>query len=417
MQSVMSETITVIVPVYNGRDDLHACLAAIRASVHPPDELIVVDDGSTDGAPDVARQFGARVLSSGGVRQGPAKARNVGARDAQGSILFFLDADVCVDPTAIGRVAEAFTQDPGLAAIMGSYDADPHHPQFFSQYKNLQHCFVHHNGKRQATTFWTGCGAMRRAIFFAHGGFDAETYARPSIEDIELGYRLTRRGDRIALDPGIQVKHRKLWTFEGLVRTDFFDRALPWTALILRAGKLPNDLNLAAAQRLSAALACLLAVWILVSVWFAGPACPGAWLALIHAMLGYFWAQPDSAHPVRKWLVNLGLGAVAALLTGFIPFAVTGLLYRFLPAILAGLLSLLGMAAPIWFLREHPANWAALGAMLTLAMLNRRFYSFLSARRGWRFSLAAMPVHWLYYLYSTLGFVLGHIRHRLQKSA
>lgn len=65
------------------------------------------------------------------------------------------------------------------------------------------------------------------------GGFD-ESYRKPSIEDIELGYRLKQAGLKIRLCKALQVKHLKRWEVVSLLRADFFYRALPWTELILR---------------------------------------------------------------------------------------------------------------------------------------------------------------------------------------
>lgn len=81
--------------------------------------------------------------------------------------------------------------DTQVDALIGSYDDDPKSPDFISQYRNLMHCSVHQTGRSEASTFWSGCGAIRREVFLESGGFD-ETYVRPAIEDIELGYRLTR---------------------------------------------------------------------------------------------------------------------------------------------------------------------------------------------------------------------------------
>src|SRR5687767_6907668 len=98
-------TISGVIPVYNGAGYLHECLAALALSIVPPLECIVVDDGSTDDSADVARSFGATVLGTNG-RQGPARARNLGARAAAGSVLFFIDSDVCVKPETIALIAQ-----------------------------------------------------------------------------------------------------------------------------------------------------------------------------------------------------------------------------------------------------------------------------------------------------------------------
>jgi len=225
----MAPSISVIIPVFNSARYLRECLDHLRRSSFADYECIVIDDGSSDGSAAVASERGARVLRTGR-RSGPAYARNLGARAAQGEILFFIDADVCVAPNTLTRVCANFEQDPQLAAVMGAYDDSPASQDFLSLYKNLMHCYVHHNSRHEACTFWSGCGAIRRSVFLEHSGFD-ESYERPAIEDIELGYRLSRAHKKLVLDPSISVKHLKKWSFFGLVKTDILDRGIPWTNL------------------------------------------------------------------------------------------------------------------------------------------------------------------------------------------
>jgi glycosyltransferase involved in cell wall biosynthesis len=249
----MPPTISVVIPVYNGAAQLARCLAALRRSGFEPDETIVVDDGSTDDSARVAAAAGARVVALGS-RGGPARARNAGAAAAAGDLLLFLDADVEAHPDALGRVAAAFEREPSLDALIGSYDAAPGEPNFISQYRNLLHYYVHQTGRRATFTFWGACGAVRREVFLGHGGFD-ERYDRPCIEDIELGCRMALAGRRLVLDRDVQVKHLKRWTLGSMLRTDLFDRGIPWTELILASRRLPDDLNLRTGQRASVALA------------------------------------------------------------------------------------------------------------------------------------------------------------------
>jgi hypothetical protein len=216
-------------------------------------ELIVVDDGSTDQSAALAKSAGATVVSNP-VPQGPAAARNLGARAASAPLIFFLDADVAVHPNAVGLALARFEADPGLSALFGSYDDAPTAPGIVSQYRNLLHHFVHQqgrfdNGIRPAHTFWTGCGTIRRDIFLAFGGFDPRLYPRPAIEDIELGYRLTRAGHRIVLARDVLATHLKRWTLAEMVRTDIFRRGVPWTILIKRTGTIETDLNVKSDQK------------------------------------------------------------------------------------------------------------------------------------------------------------------------
>src|SRR3954447_17360270 len=202
-------SLSVVIPVHNGGHDFERCLRRLRDSLQTEDELIVVDDGSTDGSGALAELYGAVVVRNE-APLGPASARNAGAKAARFPLIFFLDADVAVHPETLGRVVARFEADPELSALFGSYDDRPTHPGFVSQFRNLLHHYVHQQGSfvaeaRPARTFWTGC------------------------EDIELGYRLTRAGCRITLVRDVQATHMKRWTLWNVVRTDIFQRGVPWT--------------------------------------------------------------------------------------------------------------------------------------------------------------------------------------------
>ena len=247
-----SISISLVIPVYNGGESFQRCLASIREGLRFPNEVIVVSDGDTDDSWRVAEAFGAKVFRLP-TSSGPARARNIGARAAQGDILFFVDADVALHPNTLSLVEEQFQSQPDLAALIGSYDDAPGAANFLSQYKNLFHHYTHQVSSEVASTFWGACGAIRQSAFQAVGGFD-ERYRKPCIEDIELGYRLKRKGYSIRLCKDIQVKHLKRWEPKSLLQAEIFYRALPWTELILRERHLDADLNLSHTNRLSVVL-------------------------------------------------------------------------------------------------------------------------------------------------------------------
>jgi GT2 family glycosyltransferase len=267
-------SLSVVVPVRNGGRDFEHCLRRLRDSVLTDFELIVVDDGSTDDSAALANRAGATVVRNP-TPLGPAAARNLGARAAKAPLIFFLDADVAVHPPTLGSALARFGADAGLSALFGSYDDMPTAPGIVSQYRNLLHHFVHQqgrfqNGIRPAHTFWTGCGTIRRDVFLAFGGFDPGLYPRPAIEDIELGYRLTRSGHRIVLARDVLATHLKRWTLAEMVRTDIFRRGVPWTILIKRTGTIETDLNVKSDQKacviltgiaLIAAVSCVVTPW------------------------------------------------------------------------------------------------------------------------------------------------------------
>jgi GT2 family glycosyltransferase len=258
-------TVSIVVPVYNGGDHFHRCLGSLSQAVPPPDEIIIVADGESDGCWRLAESFATRVIGLP-VTGGPARARNHGARAATSDILLFIDSDVAVPSDIVSKITAIFTDDPDLAAVIGSYDDKPAAMNFLSQYKNLLHHYIHQNASEEGFTFWGACGAIRREVFFALKGFD-ETYREPSIEDIELGYRLKRAGHKIRLAKHVQVTHLKRWGALSLLKSDFFHRALPWTELALRHRHLPNDLNLHRSSRLSALLTCGLTLSLLAAIW------------------------------------------------------------------------------------------------------------------------------------------------------
>ena len=118
--------LSVVVPAYNSAGTIGPCLDGLAVALGPNDEVIVVDDGSTDDTLDIVIQYPDPRVS--GLRLdlnvGRGPARNHGANKATGDVLVFVDADVVVHPDAADLLRSAFTDD-GLAAVFGSYDSEP----------------------------------------------------------------------------------------------------------------------------------------------------------------------------------------------------------------------------------------------------------------------------------------------------
>jgi len=248
--------ISIVIPVYNGGKTLAVCLESVFNSAYIQFECIVVDDHSSDDTQAIAEKFNTRIIRLE-KQMGAAFARNRGAEAAEGDVLLFIDSDVKIYPDSLDKIVKAFEENPGIAALFGSYDDQPGCPDFFSQYKNLFHHYTHQISDTEASTFWSGCGAIKKEVFNEVGGFNQQRYANASIEDIELGSRLTSRGYRILLCKDLQVKHLKQWTFFSLLRADIFYRAVPWSKLMLERHKIIRDLNLQMSDRISAGLVCM----------------------------------------------------------------------------------------------------------------------------------------------------------------
>jgi cellulose synthase/poly-beta-1,6-N-acetylglucosamine synthase-like glycosyltransferase len=420
-------TLTVIIPAYNAASELKQCLLALSGSSVQPNECIVIDDGSTDLTAEVAESFGAQVLSTGG-RRGPGYARNLGASKATSTHLLFLDADVRVHQDTVARVIDTFA-DGTLDAVMGSYDHKPACPRFISTYRNLMHCYTHRSASRNATTFWSGCGGIRREVFLAAGGFDA-TYGRPAVEDIELGYRLHAAGRRLALDPAIEVQHLKSWDIGSMVRTDVRDRAIPWTLLILRAGRMPNDLNVRWTQRLSVFLVGLALLVATAATLMHGGRFLRPLTAAILLVMGSFWVSEIVVHKSRM----VGAALAISLAALFLLQMEDGLQWQILPVLLGyGLLfareklSTHGsrrrtvtsfaygaylIAGTTWLIAQmptHPLVLILTSLSAIIVLLNVRFYAFLGLHFGKLYGAAAIPFHIFYQLYSGASFVAATI--------
>ena len=262
--------LSVIVPAHQAARYLRDSLEALAGSSLPRSlwELVVVDDASTDGTDLVAGQVADTVLRLAGNPHGPAYSRNRGFEFSRGQVLVFVDADVRIHRDALQLMAAEFTRDPTIGAVFGAFDDAPSAPGTVSQYRNLLYHYVHSEGEGDAETFWAGLGAVRRDVFVGAGTFDEWHYARPQIEDAELGRRIRRLGRRIVLRPQILGTHLKQWTLRDVVRTDYLHSGVPWAWLLLREGRSAPEraLNMELIYRLSTG-----AVWLAIAALAAAP--------------------------------------------------------------------------------------------------------------------------------------------------
>jgi len=228
--------VSAVVPATDAPPTLERCLAALEASARRPDEVVVVRDA--------------------GLRT-PAAARNAGAERASGDVLVFVDADVVVHPDALALLLARLEDDPGLDAAFGAYDDRPGAPGVVPGFRYLLHHRVHAAAPGPAETFWSGLGVVRREAFEAAGGFDPE---RRWLEDVDLGLRLRGMDRRILLDPRARATHLKHLTLLGMLRSDAFERAAPWTGLLLEHRRGGRVLNLGHRHRAQGVLAGALAL-------------------------------------------------------------------------------------------------------------------------------------------------------------
>lgn len=148
--------LTAIVPVYNGDQFLAEALQSILSQDACPLEIVVVDDGSTDGTREVSLSFGDKVRYVYQTNSGPPAARNTGLANARGELIGFLDADDLWPEDKLARQLAALAQDDQIGMTLGMtrifrLDGPLGDPRFLLQ---------------------MGCGLYRRSTFERVGGFN-----------------------------------------------------------------------------------------------------------------------------------------------------------------------------------------------------------------------------------------------------
>jgi GT2 family glycosyltransferase len=236
---------SVCIPVRNDLKNLKRCLSALASQDLSDCEVLVCDDGSE---PPVT----------------PSDLQETGAVFTLVTYLFFMDADTVASSELISKARQVVADHPEISVFYGSYDDQPDSKSIVSDYRNLLHHFTHHQSAKKmerVTTFWCGCGVISRDLYLRFGGL-SEAYDTPSIEDIELGTRLSAHGIAIRIFPQMQVKHLKKWTVKNWLYTDLFRRGIPWVRLMRASKQWSSQLNFSWAQRIAslAAVACVLSL-------------------------------------------------------------------------------------------------------------------------------------------------------------
>lgn len=192
--------VSCIVPVYNGERFLGEALESILRQAHSPLEIIVVDDGSTDGTAAVASRFAPRVTYIHQANAGPAAARNLGLARSTGEFVAFLDADdVWADEKLAVQLAR-FRDRPELDACVA------HVQNFWIPELSAEAAqFRDHPRGQPIPGYVTAALLARRALFERIGPFDA---ALAHADAAEFFLRARRAGAVVELLPDVLLYRR-----------------------------------------------------------------------------------------------------------------------------------------------------------------------------------------------------------------
>lgn len=212
MEQVFPE-ISVIIPTYNRKETLRQCLEALNTQSIESDrfEIIVVDDGSTDGTAETVSALGQesrpRLRYLYQPNSGANAARNRAIPEARGRFLLIINDDTIATPNLIAehlRIHKAFPED--AVAVLGRMTISPEVP--FSIFHELHHdaSFKAYEGIEELdwTAFFTCNVSVKKDFLQAYGRFDESLRWH---EDIELGQRLSKYGLRIRYNPAALAYH------------------------------------------------------------------------------------------------------------------------------------------------------------------------------------------------------------------
>jgi len=212
--------VSIVIPTKNAGDGFRQTLQAIRGQTGPSPELVVVDSGSSDGTPELAREFGVRTISVPPGSFNHGETRNLGLREARGDLCVLLVQDAePTDETWLSKLTAPFS-DERVVGVTGRQlprpDADPlgrweveYHNRFLGETFRVQEiaswdAFLRLSVQERFRTacFDNVCSAVRRS-FWEKQPFRPLTFA----EDLDWGLRAVAAGARIAYNPDACVIH------------------------------------------------------------------------------------------------------------------------------------------------------------------------------------------------------------------
>ena len=211
--------ISVIIPIYNSISTIKECLDTVFNSDFKNFEVIVISDNSTDNSVKIAKEYKCKIIELP-ENNGPAFARNIGADNAKGDILFFVDSDVIIKKNALTHISEIFSNNE-INVLQGVYSHTPFYKNIATQYQQSFYCYyTWQENKKYASTLASMCFAIRKKIFLETKGFNTKIKSATA-EDEEFGYKLIDKGNKILISRELNAEHRVNYTVNKLIRRNF----------------------------------------------------------------------------------------------------------------------------------------------------------------------------------------------------
>ncbi len=206
-------SLTLAIPCFNAEHSIQSTLDSIMRQTHPPDEVVVVDDGSTDNSNDIIKHYATVRLFSHNENKGIACSRNTAWENASCEIVLFTDADTILHPNLIETVANGYRQDD-IGGVGG---------------RGIERIQLNRNDRWRKDVLFQSWGnsailnvpflfgivsSYRRSVLESLGGFDP--FFKASGEDLDFGYRVQKTGYRLVYHPGAVVYHLRTDTRQSI---------------------------------------------------------------------------------------------------------------------------------------------------------------------------------------------------------
>lgn len=184
--------VCVLIPTWNRKETLSKNLEGVYHSTYKDLEVLVVDNGSTDGTAELVRErFPAARIIRSDVNQGPVRARNIGLKQVRGDFVVFLDDDCCLEFNAIEKMVSVFDRDASIGAVAFKITSMSTGETLT---KDCQYA---------CKNLWTGASGIRREIVDKIGGFTKFAFAHG--DEFDYSVRIHDLGFRIHYDPSIEA--------------------------------------------------------------------------------------------------------------------------------------------------------------------------------------------------------------------
>lgn len=262
--------VSIVIPNHNNASTIGLCLDAACASDYPEFEVIVVDDCSSDNSTEIINRYPCRLLQLP-EHGGASKARNTGAENSRGELLFFIDSDCLVRTDTLTKAVSAFRQNGPDVVLGGTYTLMPYDSwNFFSIFQSVYIHYSETKNLKKPDYIATHAMLISAEIFHTSGGF-VEDFM-PILEDVEFSHRLKKSGYRLRMDDNILVQHIFHFNLAKSFRNGI-RKSKYWSVYTIKNKDLLSDSGTASQEFKFNVLSCfmnlaLLFIGLLFNSWF-----------------------------------------------------------------------------------------------------------------------------------------------------